>query len=59
MGAFQPVTYSKRELKGLTPAKRKALKKAIVRHLESHPQIRKIVRQKTRTLYNRLKTKKR
>jgi hypothetical protein len=59
MGAFQPVTYSKKELQGLTPAKRKALKKAIVRHLETHPQIRKIVRKKTSALYNRLKPKKR
>jgi len=58
MGAFQPVTYSKKELKGLTAAKRKALKKAIVRHLETHPQIRKLVRQKTSTLYKRLKAKK-
>jgi 3-methyladenine DNA glycosylase AlkC len=55
MGAFRPVTYSSKELKGLTATKRKTLKKAIVRHLETHPQIRKIVRQKTRTLYNRLK----
>jgi hypothetical protein len=57
MGAFQPVTYSKKELKGLSAAKRKTLKKAIVRHLETHHQIRKIVRQKTRTLYNRLRSK--
>ena len=55
MGAFEPVAYSKKELSGLSAAKRKSLKKAIVRHLEKHPQIRKIVRQKTRTLYNRLK----
>jgi hypothetical protein len=55
MGAFRPVTYSSKELKGLTATKRKTLKKAIVRHLETHPQIRKLVRQKTRALYNRLK----
>ena len=55
MGAFRPVTYSPRELKGLTAAKRKRLQKAIIRHLETHPQIRKIVRQKTRTLLKSLK----
>lgn len=55
MGAFQPVTYNKTELKGLSAAKRKTLKKAIVRQLETHPQIRKIVRKKTRTLYKQLK----
>jgi hypothetical protein len=58
MGAFQPVTFSKKELSGLTAAKRKALKKAIVRHLETHPQIRKIVRKKTSPLLKRLKAKK-
>lgn len=55
MGAFQPVTYNKRELKGLSAAKRKILKKEIVRQLATHPQIRKIVRKKTRPLYKQLK----
>lgn len=55
MGAFRPVTYSKKELAGLSAAKRKSLQKAIVRHLETHKGIRKIVRQKTKTLYGRLK----
>jgi formaldehyde-activating enzyme involved in methanogenesis len=58
MGAFRPVTYSAKELKGMTPTKRKALKKAIVRHIESHPEIRKILRKKTRLLFDRLKVKK-
>ena len=35
MGAFRPTTFSKKELAGLSPAKRKKLKKEIVRHLES------------------------
>ena len=33
MGAFRPTNYSKKELAGLSPAKRKTLQKAIVRHL--------------------------
>jgi len=57
MGAFQPVTYSKKERAGLTAANQKKLQKAIVRHLETHKGIRKIVRQKTKTLYNQLKKK--
>ncbi len=57
MGAFQPVAYSKKERAGLSAAKQKQLRKAIVHHLEHHKGIRKIVRQKTRTLYKRLKVK--
>jgi hypothetical protein len=57
MGAFRPVTYSSKELKGLTAKKRKTLKNAIVHQLETHKGIRKIVRQKTRVLYKRLKAK--
>ena len=37
MGAFRPVAFSSKELKGLTAKQRKTLKKAIVRHLETHP----------------------
>jgi hypothetical protein len=55
MGAFRPVTYSKKELAGLSAANKKKLHKAIVRHLETHKGIRKIVRQKTKTLYSQLK----
>ena len=55
MGAFRPVTYSKKELAGLSAAKRKKLQKAIVRHLETHKGIRKIVRQKTKGLFGQLK----
>jgi len=55
MGAFRPVTYSKKELAGLSTAKRKKLQKAIVRHLETHKGIRKIVRQKTKSLLGQLK----
>ncbi len=44
MGAFRPVAFSSKELKGLTAKQRKTLKKTIVRHLETHPQIRKLVR---------------
>jgi hypothetical protein len=58
MGAFHPV-YSPQELGELTDANRKKLRAAIVRHLETHPQIRKILRQKTQPLYDRLKRKKR
>jgi hypothetical protein len=47
MGAFRPVAFSSKELKGLTAKQRKTLKKAIVRQLETHPQIRKLVRKKT------------
>jgi hypothetical protein len=57
MGAFRPVTYTARERAGLSAVKLKRLKKAIVHHLETHKGIRKIVRQKTRTLYKRLKSK--
>jgi hypothetical protein len=55
MGAFRPVTYSKKERAALNPAKLKKLKKAIVHHLETHKGIRKIVRQKTKALYGQLK----
>jgi len=58
MGAFRPVTYSSKELEGMTDKKRKSLQKAIVRHLETHPQIKKILRKETRPLYDRLKPKK-
>lgn len=57
MGAFRPTAYSTKELKGMSAAKRKTLQKAIVRHLETHKGIRKIVRQKTRGVYKRLKGK--
>lgn len=55
MGAFRPVTFSSRELKGLTAKQRKTLKKAIVRHLETHPQIRKLVRKKAHPILKRMK----
>lgn len=55
MGAFRPTTYSKKELAGLSAAKRKRLKKEIVHHLESHKGIRKILRQKTKTTFKKLK----
>ena len=55
MGAFRPTTFSKKELAGLSPAKRKKLKKEIVRHLETHPGIRKIVRAKATPMLKKLK----
>jgi hypothetical protein len=55
MGAFRPTTFSKKELAGLTPAKRKKLKKEIVRHLQTHPGIRKILRSKTAPTLKKLK----
>ena len=55
MGAFRPVTYSKKELAGLSAGKRKKLQKAIVRQLETHKGIRRIVRQKTKSLHSQLK----
>ena len=55
MGAFRPVAYSKKELAGLSPSKRRRLQKAIVRHLERHKGIRRIVRRNTKTLYRELK----
>ncbi len=55
MGAFRATTYSKKELAGLSAAKRKKLKKAIVRQHETHKGVRKIVRQKTKALYAELK----
>ena len=58
MGAFRAVTYSSKELEGMTDKKRKSLQKAIVRHLETHPKIRRILRKETRPLYDRLKPKK-
>ena len=56
MGAFRPVTFSKSELKGLTPAKRKKLKKEIVHHLETHKGIRKILRGKAGPTLKKLKS---
>jgi hypothetical protein len=55
MGIVRPVTFSKKELAGLSAAKRKTLKKAIVHHLDTHKGIRKIVRQKTKGLLAQLK----
>ncbi len=55
MGAFRPVTFTKKELQGLTPAQRKKLKKHIVSHLESHKGIRKIVRAKAMPMLKKMK----
>ena len=55
MGIERPVTFSKKELAGLSAAKKKTLHKAIVRHLSTHKGIRKIVRQKTKGLLAKLK----
>jgi hypothetical protein len=55
MGIVRPVTFSKRELAGLSAAKKKKLKKEIVHHLSTHKGIRKIVRQKTKGLLADLK----
>ena len=55
MGAFRPTTFSKKELAGLSPAKRKKLKKEIVRHLQTHPEIRKILRSKAAPTLKKLK----
>ena len=56
MGAFRPTTFSKKELAGLTPAKRKKLKKEIVHHLETHKGIRKILRGKAGPTLKKLKS---
>jgi hypothetical protein len=56
MGAFSPI-YSAKELKGLTPKKRAALKKEITKHQKSHPAIKKILRRTTRPLLKKLKAK--
>jgi hypothetical protein len=56
MGAFRPVTFTKRELKGLSPAKRKKLKKEIVHHLQTHKGIRKILRSKAGPTLKKLKS---
>jgi hypothetical protein len=55
MGAFRPTTYTKRERAGLSAPKRKQLRKEIIHHLETHKGIRKILRQKTKATYKRLK----
>ena len=56
MGAFRPTTFTKSELKGLSPAKRKKLKKEIVHHLETHKGIRKILRGKAGPTLKKLKS---
>jgi hypothetical protein len=56
MGAFRPI-YSAKELKGLTPQKRQALKREITKHQKSHPAIKKILRRTTRPLLKKLKAK--
>ena len=55
MGIERPVTFSKKELAGLSATKKKTLKRAILRHLSTHKGIRKIVRQKTKGLLAELK----
>ncbi len=57
MAAFRPALYTAKELKGLNPSNRRALKKEIVKHLHAHPQIRKILRQKTSPTLKKLKAK--
>jgi hypothetical protein len=57
MGAFRPTNFSKKELAGVSAADRKKLKKEIVRHLETHKGIRKIVRQKTKAMLSKMKKK--
>jgi formaldehyde-activating enzyme involved in methanogenesis len=46
--------FDEEELAGLNKRQRKALSDAIHRHLRTSPEIRKILRAKTRTLHNRL-----
>jgi len=55
MGAFRPTTFSKKELAGLSAAKRERLRKHIVRHVETHKGIRKILRQKAKPMLKKLK----
>jgi hypothetical protein len=55
MGAF--AFYSKRELQGMSAQKRAALKKHIEQQLKKHAGIRRMVRQKTRPMYRKLKAK--
>jgi hypothetical protein len=55
MSAFRPTLYSAKELKALTPKKRAALKKEIAKHVKTHPEVRKILRRKTRPMYDKLK----
>jgi len=55
MGAFRPTTFSKKELAGLSAAKRERLRKHIVRHVETHKGIRKILRQKAKPMLRKLK----
>jgi hypothetical protein len=57
MGVFSsgPVHYSSRELEGLGANKIHRLRKEIIRHLDSDPGIRKIVRAKTASFYKKLK----
>lgn len=55
MGAFRPTNYTKKERAALSKNKLKTLRKAIIGQHEKHKGIRKIVRQETRQLYNRLK----
>lgn len=55
MGAFRATTYSRKELAGLSAAKRKKLRAAIIRQHETHKGVRKLVRQKTKALYKSLK----
>lgn len=55
MGAFRPTNYSKKERAALSKDKLKKLRAAIITQHEEHKGIRKIVRRRTRTLYNKLK----
>ena len=57
MGAFRPTTFTKKELQGLTPAQRKRLKDHIVRHLETHKGVRKLVRAKAMPMLKKMKKK--
>jgi len=55
MGAFRPTNYTKKERAALSKKKLETLRQAIIHQHENHKGIRRIVRQKTKPLYNKLK----
>ncbi len=54
MGVFN--IYSKKERSGLSAANRKKLKNEVMKHLKTHKGVKKLVRDKTRATYQKMRS---
>jgi hypothetical protein len=58
MGGFDPI-YDCDETEGLTEEQKRILREAVLHQLNTSAQIRKLLRRKTSSVYNKLTSKKR